>query len=308
MDDDNVIDLCDDLQFKLIHIHDLSDYILDGQHCSLKFATMKKMMLFISWMSTRLKNKTIQPSSEYRLALTYEDFNVFRQADMIRMRSKPPAPGTATPLSSHTPGSKTREAFFSELNDLFDEPDCESTETLLDQEKVDSFPPSSFQSSSNSAGSKHRNTRVYSNFHYMYPSPNNPPQDVDKSCRLSDSNSTADSLDESSTLSAQDDHLLQVDSTSLSSQDTSSVQIGFVPESEGQLYNYITSTDVFLENDDDELFLLKQEINTPSDNFSHKESHDYEKLCQDDPLFIHAKDHSLTLLYPISWYNATVKT
>ena len=140
----------------------------------------------------------------------------------------------------------------------------------------------------------------------MYPSPNNPPQDVDKSYHLSDSNSTTDRLDESSTLSTQDDHLLQVDSTSLSSQDTSSVEIGFVPKSEGQLYNHSTSTDLFLENEDDELFLLKPEINTPSDNLSHKESHDYEKLCQDAPLFIHAKDHSLTLHYPISWYNATV--
>ena len=51
-----------------------------------------------------------------------------------------------------------------------------------------------------------------------YPSPDNPPQDVDKSCHLIDSASTTDSLDESSTLSAPDDHLLQLASTSLSSQ------------------------------------------------------------------------------------------
>ena len=42
-------------------------------------------------------------------------------------------------------------------------------------------------------------------FHNTYPSPDNPPQDVDASCHLSDSSSTTDSLDESSTLSAPDD-------------------------------------------------------------------------------------------------------
>ena len=57
---------------------------------------------------------------------------------------------------------------------------------------------------------------------------------MDKPCHLSDSTGTTDSLDETSTLSAQDDHLLQLDSTSLSSQDTSSVEIEFVPEFEGQ--------------------------------------------------------------------------
>ena len=71
-----------------------------------------------------------------------------------------------------------------------------------------------FQSSSNSAGSMQRLTRVH--------------LDVDKSCHLSDSTSTTESWDESSTLSVQDDHLLQLDSTSLSSQDTSSVEIEFV--------------------------------------------------------------------------------
>ena len=52
MDYDNVNDLCDDLQFQLKYIHDLSDYILHGLHCILEFATMNKMKLFICWMST----------------------------------------------------------------------------------------------------------------------------------------------------------------------------------------------------------------------------------------------------------------
>ena len=57
-------ELCYDLQFELKHIHDYSDYILNGQHCPLKFATMNKIKLFISWMSTRKKENTFQLSSQ----------------------------------------------------------------------------------------------------------------------------------------------------------------------------------------------------------------------------------------------------
>ena len=144
-----------------------------------------------------------------------------------------------------------------------------------------------------------------------YPSPDNSPQDVDKSCHLSDSISTTDSLDESSTLSAPDDHLLQLDSTSPSFQlqDTSSVEVEFVSESEGHLkHANLSQTDIFLEHHDYELFLLNQEIDAPSDNLSHQESHSCEKLCQDDPFFTHVTNFSLTLHYPISWHNTTVKT
>ena len=68
--------------------------------------------------------------------------------------------------------------------------------------------------------------------HDNYPSPDNPPQDVDTSCHLSDSMNTTDSLDESSMLHAPDGYLLQLDSTSLSFQlqDTSSVEKEFIPE------------------------------------------------------------------------------
>ena len=51
----NIHKLCDDLHFELENIHDYSDYIVNGQHCALKFATMNKIKLFISWMSTRKK-------------------------------------------------------------------------------------------------------------------------------------------------------------------------------------------------------------------------------------------------------------
>ena len=145
----------------------------------------------------------------------------------------------------------------------------------------------------------------------MYTSPDNPPHDVDKYCHLSDSTSTTDSVDESTTLSAPDDHLLQVESTSPSFQlqDTSSVEIDFVPDSEGQLDNgNISPTDVFLEHHDHELFPLNQEIDAPSDNLSHQEHHNCEKLCQDDLLFTRAKNHSLTFASPSSWHNTTVKT
>ena len=57
MDYHNTNELCDDLQFELIYIHGYSDYILNGQNCALKFATMNKIKLLISWMSTRKKKQ-----------------------------------------------------------------------------------------------------------------------------------------------------------------------------------------------------------------------------------------------------------
>ena len=67
-------------------------------------------------------------------------------------------------------------------------------------------------------------------------------------------------------------------------QDTSSIEIEFVSESEKHLdHTNLSQTDVFLEHHDYELILLNQEIDTPSDNLSHQESHDCDELCQDDP-------------------------
>ena len=54
----------------------------------------------------------------------------------------------------------------------------------------------------------------------------------------------------------------------------------------------------FLEHHDYELFLLNQEIDAPSDNLSHQESHNCEKLCQDDPFFTHATDLCLDFALP----------
>ena len=71
---------------------------------------------------------------------------------MIRRSSEPtlPPPGPTkpmTPLTSHTSGSKTRQAFLSQHDDLLDEPDLESTEeTPLHLHELDSSPYSTFQS------------------------------------------------------------------------------------------------------------------------------------------------------------------
>ena len=81
----NINKLCDDLQFELKYIHDYSDYIVNGQNCELKFSIMNKIMIIISWMSTRKKETTFQLPSEYLLSLTEQDFNKFRQEDMIRI-------------------------------------------------------------------------------------------------------------------------------------------------------------------------------------------------------------------------------
>ena len=78
--------------------------------------------------------------------------------------------------------------------------------------------------------------------------PDDPPQDVDKSHLSSITN-----LDVSCSLDTSCDHLLHLDSPSLISdlQDTSSVdsvEIEFLPESEGKLdHTNLSSTDVFLD-------------------------------------------------------------
>ena len=98
MDYDNINDLCDDLQFELKHIHDLSGYIVDGQCFALKFGTMSKIKMLISWMSTRKKDTTFQHSSKYLPPLTLEDFNEFRQGDVIRI-TKVPTDSTPSPTT-----------------------------------------------------------------------------------------------------------------------------------------------------------------------------------------------------------------
>ena len=108
----NINELCDDLQFELKHIHDYSEYIVNGQNCALTFGTMNKMKLFISWMSTRKKVTTFQLSSQYLLSITYHNFNKVRQEDMIRMTKVPtaPIPSTTKPFPSETSRSSHTSA------------------------------------------------------------------------------------------------------------------------------------------------------------------------------------------------------
>ena len=75
----NTHELCHDCQSELKQIHDYSDYIVNGQHCALKFSTMNKLKLLISLMPTIAKENAFQLSSQYLLSLTYQDFNKFRQ-------------------------------------------------------------------------------------------------------------------------------------------------------------------------------------------------------------------------------------
>ena len=134
------------------------------------------------------------------------------------------------------------------------------------------------------------------------PSPDDPPQDMDKS-HLSDSTSTTTNLNETCSLDTSCDHLLHLDSPSLSSelQDTSSnesVENEFVPDFEEPLEsNKFSPRDVFSVQHDYDLFLLNQEIDTPSDNLNHQDTHVCEKQGQDDFL-IHATNLSRNLALP----------
>ena len=69
---ENFVDLCVDFHQELDNIHDFSDYRVDGMKCALKFGTMNKLRLFISWMSTRMKSTKFELHAEDRLALAQE--------------------------------------------------------------------------------------------------------------------------------------------------------------------------------------------------------------------------------------------
>ena len=118
---------------------------------------------------------------------------------------------------------------------------------------------------------------------------------------LRDPISTTTNLDEVCPLDTSCDHLLNLDSLSLSpeSQDKSSVdsvKIELLPESEGQLHHTkLSPTDVFSEHHDYKLFLLQNEIDAPNDSPNHDDIHNWEN--QDDSL-IHATNLSNTFALP----------
>ena len=118
---------------------------------------------------------------------------------------------------------------------------------------------------------------------------------------LKDPISTTTNLDEANSLDTSCDFLLHLDSPSLSSelQDDSnvdSVEIEFLPESEGQLdHTNFTPTDGFSEHHDYELFLLQKEPDAPNDNLNHYDIHTCEN--QDDVL-IHVTNLSNIFALP----------
>ena len=117
-------------------------------------------------------------------------------------------------------------------------------------------------------------------------------------------------MNETCSLDTSCDHLLHLDSPSLSSepQDTSSVEIEFVHDFERPLEsNKFSPTDVFSVQHDYDSFLLNEEIDTPSDNLNHQDAHVCENQGQDDFL-THATDLSHDFSLPNSWHNTTVKT
>ena len=139
------------------------------------------------------------------------------------------------------------------------------------------------------------------------PSPDDSPQDMDKS-HLSDSTSTTINLNQTCSLDTSCDHLLHLDFPSLSSELLKSVEFEFVPDCEEPLEtNKFLPTDVFSVQHDDDLFLLNQKIDTPSDNLNHEDTLVCEKQGQDDFL-IHATDLGHNFSLPHSWHNTTVKT
>ena len=79
-------------------------------------------------------------------------------------------------------------------------------------------------------------------------------------------------------------------------QDNSSVEIEFLPESEGQLdHTNFTPTDVFSENHEYEMFILQKELDASNDNPIHYDIHTCE--IQDD-IFIHATNLGSTFALP----------
>ena len=109
-------------------------------------------------------------------------------------------------------------------------------------------------------------------------------------------NSTIGSTEPESILDSEDP--LQLDSISVSSQATCSIEIEYLPEFVGQLiYTNLSPTDVFSGHYDYEMILLQKEIDAPHDNISHEDTHVYEEQGQ-DVILTHATILSHTFALP----------
>ena len=92
--------------------------------------------------------------------------------------------------------------------------------------------------------------------------------------------------------------LLQLDSISVSSQATCSIETEFLPEFKGQLDDTnLYPTDVFFGHHDYEMFLLQKEIDAPHDNLNHHVPHACEEQDQ-DTILTHATILSHTFALP----------
>ena len=115
------------------------------------------------------------------------------------------------------------------------------------------------------------------------------------SAELTD-NSTIESTEPESILDPED--LFQLDSISISSQATCSIETEFPPEFEGQLDDTnLSATDIFPGHHDYELFLLQKEIDAPHDNLNHHDIHGFEEQDQ-DVILTHATILSHTFALP----------
>ena len=85
---DNFTDVCADFCHILDRIHYYSDFRADGLRSALKFGTINKIRMFTSWMGTKMTYGIFERNAEDLLALTREQINDCRQADMIRMMGK----------------------------------------------------------------------------------------------------------------------------------------------------------------------------------------------------------------------------
>ena len=85
---DNFTDICADFCHILDRIQDYCEFRADGLRSALKFSTMNKIRMFTSWMGTKMTDGFFELFAEDLLSLTREQFNDFRQADMIRMIGK----------------------------------------------------------------------------------------------------------------------------------------------------------------------------------------------------------------------------
>ena len=252
-------------------------------------------------------------------------------------------PSTTKPFLSHTLRYKTRPVFLSQPVDIFDETNCDSTKAiLLEKHEHDPSPSPTVKSATNLLGTKRAFTRAHSTFPEdskkliteehndvkVNPSAQhstiviinlflNPSQFTFLTFVLHlmthlkiwinlisvISPAPPTNLNETCSFYTSCDHLLHLDSSSLSSelQDTSSVEsveIEFVPDFEEPLEsNKISSTEGFSVQHDYDLFLLNEEIDTPSDNLNHQDTHVCEKQGQDEFL-IHAADLSHNFALP----------